>query len=83
MKPAQERLAADLVVNCLRITSAPVVYNVDGVLIDGERQQRCADSAGHGLGEVGRVDTVIDCAGRANVRGSRAGKSAVWIDAPD
>ena len=84
MKPAQDRLEADL--NALKMQKPvyAVACNVEASLVSDELRARvdpCRSS--HGLGEVGAVHAAADRAGRGYLRGNWAGKSFVRADAAD
>ena len=69
MKPAQDRLKADLDALKLQKPVYPVACNVDAELVtDDLRARDTLAPAGHGLGEVGAVHAPADRARRADFR---------------
>ena len=84
MKPAQDRLAADLLVSHFGQAGGRVVCNVDAALLDdADRSRDALIRQVTGSVKWDQSMRVLDRPGGADFRGSGSGKSAVWTDAPD
>ena len=84
MKPAQDRLQADL--NALKMQRPvyPVVCNVEASLVSdelcGKKDVGCTSN---GRGEMGTKHAAADSERCADFYRDRSGKGSVWIDAAD
>ena len=84
MKPAQDRLAADLQSLGFQKPAVPIVCNVDAAAIeDGDSRPRCPDPAGDRRGEMGTVSSPADRKGIQTFVEVGPGQGAVRPDASD